>query len=648
MAVSVRPATDAVEQQLESGSLDPRALGGETTLREFLAEAGELGTAERARLVDQARVLIEDLYVHLPLKRAMHAIDPVQRLKLLRHRLEGMSERRFHDELIRIFTSLRDLHTNYILPVPFQTKTAFLPFLIEEFFEDGESRYMVSKTFPGFEHPTFTAGVTLTYWNGVPIERAVDLNADRQAGSNLDARRARGIEAMTIRPMSQSAPPDEEWVVVGYAGDNGEHALLLEWRVFEPDPSPEGVDPNAVDKPAARSLGIDAKTESVRRAKKLLFAPQAMEAEAQVVSARAQGGLESVGAEPGIDLDTSSTMPDVFSFRTVETSHGTWAYIRIWTFNVDDADTFVEEFVRIASLLPQEGLILDVRGNGGGLITAGERLLQVLSPRAIEPERLQFVNTPLTLELARMNDFISQWTDSIAQAVETGSAFSLGFPIEPAEEYNRLGQKYQGPVVLITDALCYSTTDIFAAGFQDHEIGSILGTSGNTGAGGANVWTHDLLAQLLPGPDSPFEELPSGASFRVSIRRTTRVGDRAGVPVEDLGVVPDERHEVTRRDLLENNADLFERAGELLAGTRGYALSVDPKPENGGLRVKATAKNLSRVDVAVNTRPVLTLDVKDGENTFEVASVETGDTVELKGYDGEKLAACRRIEVSEL
>ena len=119
----------------------------------------------------------------------------------------------------------------------------------------------------------------MRYWNGVPIERAVELNADRQAGSNEDARLARGIEAMTIRPLAQSAPPDEEWVVVGYADGDEQQALLIEWRVFEPDPSPEGVDPTAVDKPAARSLGIDAKTEAVRRAKKTLFAATAMEAE---------------------------------------------------------------------------------------------------------------------------------------------------------------------------------------------------------------------------------------------------------------------------------------------------------------------------------------------------------------------------------
>ncbi len=73
--------------------------------------------------------------------------------------------------------------------------------------------------------------------------------------------------------------------------------------------------------------------------------------------------------------------------------------------------------------------------------------------------------------------------------------------------------------MLLTDALCYSATDIFAAGFQDNHVGPVLGASGNTGAGGANVWDHALLRQVFPGPGSPFGALPKGTSFRVSIRR---------------------------------------------------------------------------------------------------------------------------------
>ena len=77
-------------------------------------------------------------------------------------------------------------------------------------------------------------------------------------------------------------------------------------------------------------------------------------------------------------------------------------------------------------------------------------------------------------------------------------------------------------MVLITDARCYSTTDIFAAGFQDHEIGTILGTDDNTGAGGANVWTLELIRQFFGsgGMPPPLQSLPKGAGMRVAIRRT--------------------------------------------------------------------------------------------------------------------------------
>jgi hypothetical protein len=37
------------------------------------------------------------------------------------------------------------------------------------------------------------------------------------------------------------------------------------------------------------------------------------------------------------------------------------------------------------------------RGNGGGNILAGERLLQVLTPHPIEQERLHFINSDTTL-----------------------------------------------------------------------------------------------------------------------------------------------------------------------------------------------------------------------------------------------------------
>ena len=97
-----------------------------------------------------------------------------------------------------IFHSVRDLHTNYLLPAPFNGKIAFLPFLIEEYFEDGEPTYLVLATDRrASRRRGFAPGVEVTHWNGIPIARAVDVNAARFAGSNAAARRARGVESLT-------------------------------------------------------------------------------------------------------------------------------------------------------------------------------------------------------------------------------------------------------------------------------------------------------------------------------------------------------------------------------------------------------------------------------------------------------------------
>jgi peptidase S41-like protein len=632
-------------------------LGATITLQDFLTTTSELSLEERQRIVDQALVLIEQFYVHLPLKRAMHAVDPVQRLKLLRYRLHTLSERRFHDEMISIFTELRDLHTNYLLPVPFVLMTASLPLLVGEFFEDGDRQYLVTNVIPGrINDSHFEPGVVITHWNGVPMDRAVELNADRQAGSNPDARHARGINTMTDRYMGLSAAPEENWVTLTYiATDGQERETRVEWLVTEPDPSPTAVDPNSAENPLSQSVGIDIQTESIRRARKLLFAPEAMELERQVTATfEARGGLEPGEAVPDPAMANISTFPDKLQFRSASTPHGEFGYVRIRSFAVgstglDEVDAFVAEVVRIVRLLPQHGLIVDVRGNGGGTIMAGERLLQIFTPKKIEPERLHFINTPLTLELSTRPG-LEVWRESIAQAVETGSPFSDGFPIFPEEleNCNRLGQQYHGPVVLLINGLCYSTTDIFAAGWQDHEIGPILGTDGNTGAGGANVWTHELLGQFLPGQTSPIRPLPKGTRMRVAIRRTSRVGERSGDPLEDLGVVPDEIHHLTKNDLLNDDEDLIERAASILAGlpVRALAVEVTPLRNPSRARVSAATENISRLDVYLDDRPTKTLDVEDGEVEFDVSVSGTlSHVLELRGFDSGELVAAKRTEV---
>lgn len=587
---------------------------GMVDLKTFLQTQGALSKADMQLLVDQALVLVEGFYVHMPLKKAMHAIDPVQQLRLMKYRLSQMpdgqeiEELRFHSDMLKIFSTLRDLHTNYILPNPFAGKTAFLPFLIEEYYEDKKRKYMVTNVMNGFIHPTFRPGVEIIYWNGVPIDKAVETNADRQSGSNPEARHARGLDSLTIRPLMVTLPPNEEWVAIGYLSSEGEELeLRQDWLVMPNHWVPLAFGAASLtDKALAQ--GSDIKTLMIQEAKRDLFAPEVAVAKIRIankdISRAAQEGY----------LETS--LPDIFNARAVDTPYGTIGYIRIRTFSIGDDNQFLDEFIYLLNQLPKNGLIIDVRGNGGGLIYASERLLQILTPNEIKPEPAQFIITPLTLELCRRNSTpsdlvdLSPWLGSMEQSIETGSVFSKGMPITPEVLCNNIGQLYTGPVILITDALCYSATDIFAAGFQDNNVGKILGVNENTGAGGANVWDHDLLLYLMGSSGSPLEPLENRGGMRVSIRRLLRIKEHEGMPLEDLGVKPEFVHNMTRSDLLKNNEDLINHAASIISQMPGYDLSVQlSKRSDGGFDVSAKTTNITRMDVYLEDRPQQSLNV---------------------------------------
>ncbi|HEX4982446.1 MAG TPA: hypothetical protein VFV63_12130, partial [Ilumatobacteraceae bacterium] len=81
---------------------------------------------ERDAIITMFTDLLDGLYVHLPLKRAMYGIDPVQQLRRLHERARLMSDDAFHREIGTILSNLRDAHTAYIAPSPFLGSVARL------------------------------------------------------------------------------------------------------------------------------------------------------------------------------------------------------------------------------------------------------------------------------------------------------------------------------------------------------------------------------------------------------------------------------------------------------------------------------------------------------------------------------------------
>ena len=571
-----------------------------------------LSREERLRIVEQALLVMEMNYVHLPMKRAIHAIDPIQQLKLLRFHLAEWnldleSTIDFHRRMLSIFGSTRDLHTLYLLPEPYRDCTAYLPFLIEQCFDRGAERFIVTRTAviegastvaDDGREATFEPGVEVLAWNGVQIARAIEINGESQAGSNPDARFARGLDNLTIRPLNSTLPPDEAWVDIFYRAKNGATATHREcWLVHKagdtgPSPAPRG----------RKRAALDVKRTRILEVKRALY--------------------------PRDDSDTLGSIEDVLYALKKTVNGQTFGYIRLFSFEVGDARRFLKAFTKIITKegFPQDGLVLDVRGNPGGNIRAAESLLQLFTANPIEPELFEFLNTPLNFQICKFapDDWdLQRWLPSIGDSVLTGATYSAGFPLTRDPLCNGIGQVYYGPVVLITDALSYSATDIFAAGFQDNDVGVVLGTGGNTGAGGANFWSlDDLLRAQKKDSSSPFKTLPKGAELIVAMRRSIRVGPYAGSPLEEFGVAPDVLHLMTKRDLLKDNVDLLARAARLIRQRPVFQLSAKPYSAEDAVGVvvtaaskvppaKATSK-IAYVDIYVNGRPVLSIDAENG------------------------------------
>jgi Peptidase family S41 len=560
----------------------------------------DLGPAQRAAVASTFIGLVEGLYAHLPLKRSMYAIDPVQRLRLLLQRAERIDPVDFHYEMAEIVTGLRDAHTRYVGPTEFEGAVAILPFLIEAYGPTSAPHYVVSKmaedTSVTGSQRYFRPGVEIRTWNAVPMDRAVDRHADDETGGRPDARRARALESMTLRALQFGPPPDEQWVDIGYVDLKGRaRTHRIEWRVVQPRSaatSGQG-DGGAV----GLRFAIDPAAEVHRRVKKLLFKPRVWYQDLLATAA----GPALTEVPDGEWIPT--TMQDALAAKVVTVRGQRLGYLRLWSFDVADDAAYLAEVIRLLALLPGRGLIVDLRSNPGGLIWAAERLFQLFTPNPVSPNGFSLLATSLTREMAaapQNSADLTAWQASLDDAVATGELYSSAVPITPEDRCNDIGQVYGGPVVAIVDPNTYSAGDLFAAGFVDNRLGPLVSVGEATGGGGANVWSVDDVTSALLGTAHAQQPLPAGIGYTMSVRRATRSGAAAGAAIEDVGVRGDYQYAMTRRDLTDGNADLLSFAGRLVLGQRRTDLSATVPAAVGSDPFVVRTLGVDQLDVVVD------------------------------------------------
>jgi C-terminal processing protease CtpA/Prc len=623
-------------------------------LRGPLLAPGSLTPAERMRAIDGLERVIEGAYTHLPLKRARYAIDPVQRLRLLRARVladTSLDEQTFHHELADILTRLRDAHTRYSGPAALEDVSAVLPFFVEMIGSTQDPTYVVSRVTENLGS-TFKAGVVVKYWNGVPIDLAVLRWSEHEVGGRPDSQRAAAVLSLTMRSLQYGTPPDEHWVIVGYqtvdAAGRAAGTLMevrVPWRIVIPARAAQpGGRASARLTPARRTqalrVSVNPAAAAVRQAKMLMFAPQVLASAPRATSAPARRA-----ADP-----TESLLPATLRVKLLATPGGPVAMLRIWAFD-QEPGPYLAELQRLLPLLPQRGLIIDVRGNPGGFIEAAERSLQFFTPRRIVPTRFSVLATPMTRALSRIKgwptDEMAPWRDSLDAAVRNGEQYSQPLPLTAQEACNDIGQIYGGPVVLVADAATYSSGDLFSAGFVDNAIGPFVCVGEATGAGGANVWNYTDLRNAFAGTEHALPLLPDGIGLSLSMRRATRSGPSEGLQIEDVGVAPPDaanRYAMTRDDLLNDNRDLVAHCLKLLRAQPLTGLSVELRTRPR--RAAITTQGLDRVDPMIDGVPQATLAAADGR-VLELALPATARRLDLAGVKAGNVVQRRRIDLRD-
>jgi len=570
------------------------------------------------------------VYSHLTLKRSLYGFDIVRALEHLRQQLTSMTDLQFHRQLTSLVNRLRDAHTQYTGPWKGNDPVASLPFLVEAFGPANAPTYVVSKIDRrSIPDRHFVKGVTIDYWNGMPFDRAVQLHADVETGGRPDSRRARALESLTFRALESAPPPDEEWVVLTYRDLKGKtREIRLFWEGIDPERAP------AASRAFATRVrrGINFAAEAVRRAKKCRFNPALWRAERSTAGKR-QARAGSVAA-----------FADFLSARTVTTSKGKFGYLRIWSFDVDDDDAFIEAATTLLGRLPERGLIIDLRNNPGGFIWAAERLLQLFTPNHITPTKFALRATPLTAAMARApfnQSELGPWAESLSTAELTGEPYSSHLPITPPEKCNDIGQRYGGPIVVVVDANTYSSGDLFTAGVADNGIGPVICIGEATGAGGANVWNDEDLRSALAAAKAPLPMLPDGVHFTLAIRRAVRSNDADGTLVEDAGI-SGQPYELTRDDIFRGNRDLIEKCGELLASQPRTKLKVARR----GRALSVETAGLDQLDIYANGHPAVSPIpiVKDGIKRV-ILPVGSRD-VEVVGFSSGTVRQRRRLNAT--
>ncbi len=277
--------------------------------------------------------------------------------------------------------------------------------------------------------------------------------------------------------------------------------------------------------------------------------------------------LRGAAGERDVVLRLSSRRPAYGEWpRTKTRRMDAVGYLRIAS--MDDDAAFLDGLdAAMASFRDTKGLVIDVRGNGGGSRDALRRLAPYLLPADGAPVVGNVAAVLLEAGAPAPDDALADrglwradwqgWSKPQAAAIAAfAKSFSPSWKL-PAGRFsqwhylvldradNAKAFPYTRPVIVLIDRGCFSATDVFAAALGALPNVRLVGEATSGGSGRARRFTLAKSGVRL--------QLSSMASFRPD-----------GVLFEGNGVVPDVAVATQSTDLIGTTDTVLQRAIELL------------------------------------------------------------------------------------
>ncbi|MGZ3789689.1 MAG: S41 family peptidase [Bacteriovorax sp.] len=510
-------------------------------------------------------MILEEIYVHMEVKLKDFGpeANPIPALNIIEKQIETITDLEFHKQLSDIFFRLRDLHSLYYLPKPFACYESFLPFDLKEV-KTADGKVVIAVSEVGDDEAVLKllpkpfnvkVGDIITSYDGLSITDAIKAKMPRSLGANPGANKRKSIEALKYFQHNLDFLPENDSVKLEFQNSDGVKyktelpwIAYTDWSCLAEDHTPEQNN-QITNNPFSLKLNP------------LKLKPK---------TNRPHKPSKTRGETP-----QGHTGEPILYWQINKSIYGEFGYIQLVSFT-PDVFTTDEVVTTIKNLLRNElkntdGLMFDFRTNPGGQLPLAEKLVQLISPRAIVPSTFALKNSPANLYYMNNVDSLGPFTLAINEAQQMGLPYTKQLPIDSFEQINDIGQVYFKPVAVFVDSGCYSACETFASLVQDFKVATVFGEDASTGGGGANVYNlNEMIADFGDMDTGPFKKLYHGQNISFAFRESFRGGINKGVHIEDAGVKAD-------RLAPPSMSDLFNATNDQLLVLQKFLKKESPK-----------------------------------------------------------------------